>query len=246
GPLWLGSLKSNIGHTQAAAGVAGVIKVLQAMRYERMPRTLHAEEPTPEVDWAAGDVRLLAEARPWPRTPDRVRRAGVSSFGISGTNAHVIIEEPPAEPVPEPAEPAETGTPALPFVVSAGSAAALRGQVERLSTRLGEGTADPLDVAYSLAVSRSPLAYRTAVVAHTSAEAVERLDRATSDLASADRRVAVVFSGQGARRAAPGRALSAAFPVFRRVFADVCGRFSPELARTLWSGDGAEQERTEV
>ncbi|MER6916109.1 SDR family NAD(P)-dependent oxidoreductase [Streptomyces sp. NPDC000594] len=272
-PVWLGSLKSNIGHTQAAAGVAGVIKVLQALRYEHMPRTLHAQEPTPEVEWESGGVRLLTGARSWPRVPGRVRRAGVSSFGISGTNAHVIIEEPPAtdleqaaadpgppatdpqpvaadpQPVatdPEPAGTAEPDAPVLPFVLSAGSAAALRGQVERVSALLHEGATDPLDVAYSLAVSRSPLPYRIAVAATTATDAATHLAAAPGERAVADRRVALVFSGQGAHRAAPGKELSAAFPLFAEVFADVCGRFSPELTETLWSGDGAEQERTEV
>ncbi|MGW5479507.1 SDR family NAD(P)-dependent oxidoreductase [Streptomyces sp. NPDC004008] len=243
GPVWLGSLKSNIGHTQAAAGVAGIIKTVQAMRYERMPRSLHADEPTPEVDWDSGGVRLLDRSRPWPRTPGRVRRAGVSSFGISGTNAHVILEEAPAstpEPQPAPA-PERTVPPVLPFVVSADSATALHGQVERLSALLRDGTADPLDVAYSLTTSRSPLLYRTAIAARTSADAVEQLARLTPELASADRRLGMVFSGQGAQWAGMGGGLAAVFPVFGEVFRDVCGRFSSGLAGVIASGRGLER-----
>ncbi|WP_207401119.1 type I polyketide synthase, partial [Actinomadura roseirufa] len=160
-PLWLGSVKSNIGHTQGAAGVAGVIKMVMAMRHGTLPPSLHIDEPTPHVDWSARTVRPLTEAVEWPRG-DRPRRAGVSSFGISGTNAHLIIEEPPAEP--EPAEPVRTDGP-VPWVLSARDGAALRGQAAALAAHLADRPEDrPADVGWSLAATRSVFEHRAAVV----------------------------------------------------------------------------------
>ncbi|MEV7020447.1 SDR family NAD(P)-dependent oxidoreductase, partial [Streptomyces sp. NPDC093991] len=177
-PLWLGSIKSNIGHTQAAAGVAGVIKMVMAMREGVLPRTLHVDEPTPHVDWAAGGLALLAEEREWT-SAERPRRAGVSSFGISGTNAHVILEEPPA-PASEPADrpavvqgaPGLTGSPVVPWLVSARSVDSLAAQAATVAAAATDGTlvaADPVDVGWALASNRSVWEHR-AVVWGASAE----------------------------------------------------------------------------
>ncbi|MGW1599360.1 type I polyketide synthase, partial [Streptomyces sp. NPDC002343] len=161
-PLWLGSVKSNIGHTQAAAGVAGIIKAVMAMRHRVLPRTLHAEQPSTKVDWEQGAVRLLTANRPWT-DPGRPRRAAVSSFGASGTNAHTILEEAPAEEAGEPAEAApRTAPPLVPWVVSGRTERALREQAARLAAAVGE--ADPVDVAHSLAATRTAHPYRAVVL----------------------------------------------------------------------------------
>ncbi|WP_066029402.1 type I polyketide synthase, partial [Streptomyces hygroscopicus] len=177
-PLWLGSIKSNIGHTQAAAGVAGVIKMIQAMRHGVLPKTLHADQPTTKVDWTSGAVSLLAEPRPWPET-GRPRRAGVSSFGVSGTNAHVILEQPPAEDTSEPEPPeadgSEAETPGLvatggvvPWLLSAKSADALRAQAQRLLTHLESGdTPRAVDIGWSLATTRAALDHRAVILTDT-------------------------------------------------------------------------------
>ncbi|MEV4744719.1 type I polyketide synthase, partial [Streptomyces sp. NPDC049555] len=159
-PLWLGSLKSNIGHAQAAAGVGGVMKMVLAMQHGLMPRTLHVTEPTPEVDWDGAGVALLTEARPWTVEPGRPRRAGVSSFGISGTNAHVILEEPP-----EPTPPPRAGAP-LPLVLSAKTPTALKTLARTLHDHLTTTPTppDPADVTHTLAVGRTHFAHRAAVL----------------------------------------------------------------------------------
>ncbi|MGW7825294.1 type I polyketide synthase, partial [Streptomyces puniciscabiei] len=160
-PLWLGSVKSNLGHAQAAAGVASVVKMVMALRRERLPRTLHVDEPSSHVDWESGAVELLRQERAWPRG-ERPRRAGVSSFGISGTNAHVILEEAPR--VQEPAQRTATTSPVVPWPVSGRSAEALRAQLARLSQDLDTRELDPADVGLSLATTRAALEHRAVVL----------------------------------------------------------------------------------
>ena len=163
-PLWVGSLKSNFGHTQAAAGMVGLIKMVQAMRHGRLPRTLNVDRPTPHVDWSAGDVRLLTEAQPWPAC-DRTRRAAISSFGISGTNTHVVVEEAPAQDAPAPV--GEPAAEPVAWVVSARTAAALREQCARIARAVTEGAAAgaaAADVAATLAGRSTRFAHRAVVL----------------------------------------------------------------------------------
>ncbi|MDH6229305.1 acyl transferase domain-containing protein/acyl carrier protein [Streptomyces sp. MJP52] len=239
-PLWLGSLKSNIGHTQAAAGVAGVIKMVMAMRHGVLPRTLNVGEPSSKVDWSAGAVELLTEAREWPETGERPRRAAVSSFGVSGTNAHTVLEAAPADE-PAPGTPTSPVLPAVvPWVLSARSEAGLRAQAERLATSVSEAT-PPLDVAYSLATGRAHLEHRAAVVAATSEDLIAALDTVAEGRPAAGvvsgvvrgGRSAFLFSGQGSQRAGMGRELYAAFPVFADAFDAVCAELDRHLDRPV-------------
>ncbi|MEV0028354.1 type I polyketide synthase [Nocardia sp. NPDC050793] len=240
-PLRIGSLKSNIGHAVAAAGVAGVIKMVQAMRHERLPRTLHAETPTPHVDWAAGAVRLLTDAEPWT-AGDRVRRAGVSSFGISGTNAHVILEEAPAAPVPAVEEDTGITVPVTPLLVSGKGEAGLRAQAARLRAWLSERPEiDVVDAAYSLATSRAQLDSRGVVLGRDRGELLERLANladsgtGTGVIAGAigSGTTAFLFTGQGAQRIGMGAGLYEAFPVFADTLDSVCAQFDPLLECSL-------------
>jgi len=244
-PLWLGSIKSNIGHTQAAAGVAGVIKMVMAMRHGVLPRTLHVDEPSHHVDWSAGAVSLLTGEVPWSRG-EEPRRAGVSSFGISGTNAHVIIEEPPRVDRGAGAESpgGESDAQAVPWIVSGKSAQALRGQARRLHEQVGArprlGVAD---VGYSLAAGRSAFEHRAVVVGAECEDMLEGLGAlARAEPAAgviegvtlADGgAVAFLFTGQGSQRAGMGRELHGAFPVFARALDEVCAEFDVHLGRPL-------------
>ncbi|WP_329237532.1 SDR family NAD(P)-dependent oxidoreductase [Actinoallomurus sp. NBC_01490] len=235
-PLWLGSVKSNISHTQAAAGVAGIIKMVEAMRHGVLPRTLHVDRPSSHVEWSGGAVRLLTESRPWPET-GRPRRAGVSSFGISGTNAHVILEQAPP-PVRNRA--AAPGGP-LPWVLSARSADALRDQAARLAEFVrARADLDPADVARSLVTTRTAFRHRAVLIAGDTSEHVEQLDalargesRAGVVLGSAaDAAVgpAFLFTGQGSQRAGMGRELYETYPVFAEAFDAVATALDAELA----------------
>ncbi|MFC6500292.1 type I polyketide synthase [Streptomyces plicatus] len=227
-PLLLGTVKSNLGHTQAAAGAAGVIKTVLALGRGELPRTLHVDAPSSHVDWSGGTVELLREHRAWPET-GRPRRAGVSAFGVSGTNAHVILEQP--EPVAEPESSVEpdTAPTVVPWPVSARSEAALTAQHTRLTSFTQARPEVPaLDTAYSLAVGRSAFAHRAVLLVTREGEPVETVrDHAT------ERRLAVLFSGQGSQRAEAGRELYARFPVFAEALDAVASRLDVDLERPL-------------
>ncbi|MEV4437328.1 type I polyketide synthase [Streptomyces sp. NPDC049585] len=236
-PLWLGSLKSNMGHAQAASGVGGVIKTVLAMQHGLMPRTLHVTEPTPEVDWDGAGVALLTEARPWTVEPGRPRRAGVSSFGISGTNAHVILEEPP-EPTPSP----RTGTP-LPLVLSAKTPTALKTLARSLHDHLTTTPTppDPADVTHTLAVRDSGFPYRAAFPAGDREALLAGLNQlAVGDPADGDDKAPTgrrlfMFAGQGTQRVGMGRQLYDAFPAYTDAFDEACAALDAHLERPLRS-----------
>ncbi len=254
-PLLLGSIKSNIGHTQAAAGAAGVIKMAMALQHARLPRTLHVDEPSKQVDWSAGAVALLSEPARWPQRGEP-RRAGVSAFGVSGTNAHVILEQ-----APEP--PARVSHPGRDFVagglvawpISGRGAPALGEQAQRLREHVsGDPDLRPLDVGLTLATARAPLRDRAVVFggdrdallagAGALARGEQSPDLVRGGPAVAGAMVAFLFTGQGAQRVAMGRELHRSFPVFADAFEELCACLDRSLGcslREVVLGDGGAE-----
>ncbi|MGW6290897.1 SDR family NAD(P)-dependent oxidoreductase, partial [Streptomyces sp. NPDC055107] len=258
-PLRVGSVKSNLGHTQAAAGVAGVIKMVMAMRHGLLPRTLHVDRPSTHVDWSAGAVELLTEERRWPET-GRPRRAGVSAFGIGGTNAHLVLEQAPADlpdtpdtavasdapqllstnpdtPVPSD-DPRAASAPLLLFPVSARTAAGLRGQATRLADWVADRTGTPLGAtAHALATARAHPDHRAVVLADDRerlTDALHALAEGATDTdtvvgSPVDGKLAFLFTGQGSQWSGMGRELAAAHPVFREAFHTACAAVEQHL-----------------
>ncbi|MFI9052725.1 type I polyketide synthase [Streptomyces sp. NPDC053427] len=256
-PLRLGSVKSNLGHMQAAAGVAGVIKMVLALRHGLLPQTLHIDAPSSHVDWDSGDVRLLTEPLAWPGGA-RVRRAGVSSFGISGTNAHVILEEAPAAEETSAAEPAPAGTDepaaapqprvtprAVPWPVSARSAAALDAQLERVRALATTPGANAARIGAALATTRTAFEHRALLVA----EGGTLVEAARGRTATGDRgSLAVLFSGQGSQRLGMGRELHARYPVFAAALDETLALLDDRLGHSLrdviWGEDPVRLDDT--
>ncbi|MGW1290240.1 type I polyketide synthase, partial [Streptomyces sp. NPDC002586] len=232
-PLWLGSVKSNLGHTQAAAGVAGVIKMVMAMRHGRLPKTLHADHPTSQVDWAAGAVELLGEAREWPEDDGEPRRAAVSSFGISGTNAHIIVEAAP-EPEARAAEPSWTRP--LPLVLSGKGEQGLAAQARLLLDHLTAGTDLVPDIAHTLATGRAVLDQRAVVTGADLPALTAGLTALAEGVAApnvvrgrpaGESRIVFVFPGQGSQWAGMAAELIDSSPVFATAMADCAAALAP-------------------
>ncbi|MDT0544783.1 SDR family NAD(P)-dependent oxidoreductase [Streptomyces sp. DSM 41529] len=243
-PLWLGSVKSNIGHTQAASGIAGVIKMISALRHGQLPASLHIDEPSPHIDWADGNVRLLTEPVGWPDT-GRPRRAAVSSFGASGTNAHLILEQAPDLPEPRPASDTPLPGP-VPWPLSARDDRALREQAAALAEHLAARPDLPVgEVGWSLATTRAVFERRAVIVGDGREELTAALEAlaggephpglATPGGAAPDTpgKTVWLFSGQGSQRPGMGAELHRRFPVFAGAFDEVCALLDPHLDRPL-------------
>jgi polyketide synthase 7 len=237
-PLWLGSLKANLGHTQAAAGVAGVIKMVQAIRHGLLPKTLHVDVPSPQVDWSSAAVELLTEAQPWPNG-ERPRRAGVSSFGISGTNAHVILEQAPpqaSDAVAQEQDSASAVLPVVPWVLTAKSVQALAGQAIQLSSHLNaHDDIAPIDVGAALA-GRSVFEHRAVVIGTDRAQLMAGLNGLADGqlgaavvvgLAQHTGKTAFVFPGQGSQWLGMGQQLLDTSAIFAESMSRCAEALSP-------------------
>ena len=253
-PLWLGSSKSNLGHTQAAAGVLGVMKMVLALRHEVLPKTLHAEHRSHQIEWDGSGLSLLQQARAWPREPSHVRRAGVSSFGISGTNAHVVIEEAPARSDAVSAD--DASSPLIPLLVSGRDEAALRAQ----AGRYGEWLSQHPDIAFSSVVAtaalhRTQFASRAAISVRDAVEAADALralaeGRPHAAVSVGEARgeqagkLAFLFTGQGAQQIGMGRALLENCATFRAAFEEACSHFDKlldlPLRSVMFADEGSE------
>ncbi|BBY50254.1 polyketide synthase [Mycolicibacterium arabiense] len=255
-PLYLGSIKSNMGHSQAAAGVAGIIKMVESLRHDTLPATLHVDEPSPHVDWSMGSIALLTEPRPW-QPNGHPRRAGVSSFGISGTNAHVIIEEAPADPATD-ARVVTEHPPVVPWTLSAKSPDALTAQARRIAEHLdAHPDVDPLDVGWTLG-GRSAFPHRAVVLGADRDELLRGLSALSLDepangfvrgRASGGGKTAFVFPGQGSQALGMGRELHAAYPAFADAFDATARELDRHLLRpvrdVMWGANDTLVDSTE-
>ncbi|MCJ1441372.1 MAG: hypothetical protein MMC23_001858 [Stictis urceolatum] len=266
-PLWVGSAKSNIGHTQAAAGLASILKVVLAMQHNTLPRTLHVSEPTPLVDWQNANMKLVLKNMHWSSVDNKPRRAGVSSFGISGTNAHLIVEE-----APSPNTTATTSRrskiplpPTVPFLVSGHTDAALHQQAEKLCQHIegrisNEENNYLSDVAYSLATSRTHFRRRLVLMANNKIDLLEKLAscsvarpsemlppagviRSNSGSSFGEPRLAMLFTGQGSQRLQMGKELYKTYPLFRETLEGIAAHFTDletPLLDVIWADTQSE------
>ena len=243
GPLYLGSIKSNIGHAQAAAGVGGVIKMVKAFRHGLLPKTLYADEPSPHVDWSEGEVQLLSSAVSWPES-EHIRRAGVSSFGVSGTNAHLILEQAPGmQESPDGDTPTASRPQLLAFLLSASSEDALRAQAGSLGSYIkARPELDPYELASTLALHRAQLPHRAIAIAEQtqtlipSLEALQRgepSDGLIEGIARAEGKVAFLFSGQGCQWDGMALGLWESSPVFAEQMQACADALGPYLDYSL-------------
>ncbi|GLY49803.1 hypothetical protein Lesp01_34590 [Lentzea sp. NBRC 102530] len=248
-PLWLGSVKSNLGHTQAAAGLAGVIKVVQALRHGVLPATLHAGQPSPFVDWAAGNVRLATASQPLP-DPGRPLRAGVSAFGISGTNAHVVVEQAPVDQASAAQRTGGDAPVLVPWPVSGADEAGVVAHAANLLTWVD---ADPVDVGHTLGAHRAALRHRAVVLGEDREQLTAGLAALASSAPSphvvrpvtAGGGVVFLFPGQGAQRPGAGRRLYERFPVFASAFDEVCTHLGDQVREALFDPEGSLLDHTD-